>query len=128
MGKWNGFGGKLEPGETIDEAAMREIREEVGVMPVDILRVGVLDFSWQGKPEVLEVHVFKAVDFEGEPMESEEMKPQWFHIDEIPFDKMWQDDKYWLPFFLKDKKFKGRFIFDDNNSVVSHELVEARSV
>jgi hypothetical protein len=29
------------------------------------------------------------------------MKPEWFSIDEIPFDKMWEDDKYWMPRILK---------------------------
>ncbi|MBU1159663.1 8-oxo-dGTP diphosphatase [Patescibacteria group bacterium] len=121
-GRWNGFGGKVDEGEDIEEAAKRELLEEVGITIDEIEHVGVLDFSWKDKPEILEVNIFKARNFEGEPVESEEMRPQWFHIDEIPFSEMWQDDKYWLPLFLKDKKFKGRFLFDESDNILEYEL------
>jgi 8-oxo-dGTP diphosphatase/2-hydroxy-dATP diphosphatase len=31
MGKWNGFGGKVEPAETVEDAALRELEEEAGL-------------------------------------------------------------------------------------------------
>ena len=92
MGRWNGFGGKIENGETIEDAAKRELLEEAGIVVENLEQFGTLEFSWEGKPEILEVHIFKARDFKGEPTESEEMKPQWFHIDGIPFKEMWPDD------------------------------------
>lgn len=123
MGKWNGFGGKVDEGETIEEAAKRELFEEAGITVNAMENVGILDFSWHGKEnEVLEANIFKATDFSGEPQETEEMKPQWFLVNEIPFEKMWSDDKYWLPMFLENKKFKGKFIFDEKNQVVKYEL------
>ena len=123
MGKWNGFGGKVDEGETIEEAAKRELFEEAGITVNTAENLGILDFSWEGKEnEVLEVNIFKATDFSGEPQETEEMKPQWFLVNEIPFEKMWSDDKYWLPMFLENKKFKGSFVFDQNNSVLDYQL------
>jgi len=119
---WNGFGGKIEEGETIEEAAHRELTEEAGIVAFDLNKLGILEFSWEGKPEILEVHIFKALDFKGEPAETEEMKPQWFDVSEIPFDKMWPDDKYWFPLFLADKKFNGRFLFDESDNVLEHSL------
>jgi 8-oxo-dGTP diphosphatase/2-hydroxy-dATP diphosphatase len=104
-GRWNGFGGKPEEGESIEEAARREVFEEAGVVVSDMEKVGTMEFSFKDKPEVLEVHLFRASDFDGEPVEGEEMRPQWFHIDKLPFDKMWPDDKYWYPLFLQNKKF-----------------------
>ncbi len=127
-GRWNGFGGKVEPGETIQGAAQRELREEASLEAGEVVPIGVLDFSWLGKPDILQVHIFKAVAFKGEPKESDEMRPQWFHIDEIPFGQMWQDDKYWMPLFLKDKKFKGKFVFDDSDSIINHELTELKEI
>lgn len=121
-GRWNGFGGKVNEGESIEEAAKRELEEEAGVIVSEIEHMGVLDFLWKGKPEILEVNIFKANDFEGEPTESEEMRPQWFHIDEIPFMEMWPDDRYWFPLFLKNRKFKGRFIFDESDNILEYEL------
>ncbi len=121
-GRWNGFGGKVNKGENIVEAAKRELLEEAGIVIDKAEYVGILDFSWKDKPELLEVNIFKADNFNGEPVESEEMRPQWFHIDEIPFSEMWQDDKYWFPLFLKNKKFKGRFLFDESDNVLEYEL------
>lgn len=123
MGKWNGFGGKVEKGESVEDAAKREIFEEAGISVENIEKFGVLEFSWQGKEQdILEVNIFKAADFSGQPIETEEMKPQWFDIDKIPFEKMWADDKYWLPLFLAGKKFTGNFLFDRHNQIVKHIL------
>jgi 8-oxo-dGTP diphosphatase / 2-hydroxy-dATP diphosphatase len=123
MGKWNGFGGKVDEGETIEEAAKRELFEEAGITAGNLEKLGVLDFSWKGKEDdVLQVHIFKVKEFSGEPQEGEEMKPQWFDVDKIPFEKMWADDVYWFPLFLEGKEFKGRFMFDQRNNIVGHEL------
>lgn len=112
VGRWNGFGGKIEEGETIEQGAHRELEEEVGIKALDMQKVGILDFSFENDPKILEVHIFKITDFTGEPLESEEMKPQWFPFDSIPFDQMWSDDKYWFPYLLNNKLFKGAFLFD----------------
>jgi 8-oxo-dGTP diphosphatase/2-hydroxy-dATP diphosphatase len=114
-GRWNGFGGKIAPGESIEEAAVRELREETGVEadPMDLEQHGILEFEFQNDPgKVLEVHVFKVHNHTGEPVETEEMRPKWFFVDEIPFKDMWSDDPYWIPLFIKGRKFRGRFVFD----------------
>jgi len=126
MGKWNGFGGKVNSGETIEDATLRELYEETGLVAQSLNKIGTLDFQWQGKPDILEVHIFKTDKFHGNPTESEEMRPAWFHIDNIPFDDMWQDDKHWMPRLIFDQKFKGRFLFDDANSILDFELNDAK--
>jgi len=123
-GRWNGFGGKISPGETIEDAAKREIQEEAGIKIADLYKLGVIEFEFKGNPEIIEVHIFKSGGFSGEPTESEEMKPRWFHIDEIPFDTMWPDDIHWLPFFLQGKRFKGRFLFGEADVILEKELSE----
>ncbi len=124
MGKWNGFGGKLEPGETIIEAASREVYEECNLASKNLVEFGLINFSWLSKQQDLEVHVFKCTEFSGEVEESEEMKPAWFSLDKIPYNKMWDDANYWLPLFLANKKFEADFIFDDNDKVIKHEIRE----
>lgn len=121
-GRWNGFGGKVSAAETIEDAAKRETREEAGIEAENLDKVGIIDFEFKGNPEILQVHIFRSNNFSGKLMESEEMKPQWFHIDEIPFDKMWPDDKYWMPLFLSGKKFKGKFLFGDADSILYYSL------
>ena len=128
-GHWNGFGGKLTEGESIEEAARREVREEAGIEVGALVEQGILEFEFQGDPKILEVHIFKATAFTGEPTETEEMRPQWFLESEIPYEDMWSDDILWVPLFLAGKKFRGRFLFDRPSSadhgskIVSHELL-----
>ena len=110
-GKWNGFGGKVEPGEKIIDAAKREVYEEAGITVRDIKKNGVIEFEFLGDPEILQVHIFKASEFEGNVRESEEMKPKWFDVSKIPFHKMWPDDSHWMPLLLAGKNFKGKFWF-----------------
>ncbi len=127
-GRWNGFGGKLNEGETVEEGLKRETKEEVGVEINDFNKVGIIEFEFKGNPEILEVHIFRASDFSGEPAESEEMKPQWFNQDELPFDSMWPDDIHWFPFFLSGKKFRGRFLFGENDVILKKRLFESEQV
>jgi 8-oxo-dGTP diphosphatase / 2-hydroxy-dATP diphosphatase len=129
-GRWNGFGGKVDPGETVEEAARREVKEEAGITVNDLTKLGVIDFEFQGKPGILEVNIFKSTGFPGETTESDEMKPQWFDVDKIPFNEMWPDDIHWFPLFLAGKKFTGRFLFgeDGGNTIVEQELREVNEL
>lgn len=128
MGRWNGFGGKVNANETILEAAKRELKEEADINASDLSEMGIIDFEFKGNPEILEVHIFKVNEYTGEPKEGEEMKPEWFNIEEIPFNKMWPDDKYWLPMLLDNKKFEGGFVFGEMGEIVDYRLEEASDV
>jgi 8-oxo-dGTP diphosphatase/2-hydroxy-dATP diphosphatase len=121
-GRWNGFGGKVEEGETILEAAKRETLEESGLVVKDIEERGLIDFNFMDTGKLMEVHIFDVLSYEGEPVETEEMSPRWFNLEEIPFQSMWPDDPYWFPLFLKKQKFKGRFVFKDNDIILSQEI------
>jgi len=127
-GRWNGFGGKVQSGETIEEATKRELQEEAEIKVDCIEKVGIIEFEFKGNPEIMQVHIFKSKDFIGEPKETEEMRPQWWGIDEIPFKEMWPDDIYWMPLFLNGKKIKGRFLFDESDTILKHELVEVKEI
>jgi len=116
-GRWNGFGGKVNHGETLEE------NEECGIIAKNIQKKAVLNFFFEHDPdEYIEVNVFGIYDFEGEPAESEEMRPQWFHVDEIPYDLMWPDDIHWHNLFFAGKKFEGNFFFKDYDTIIRHEI------
>lgn len=127
-GKWNGFGGKVEEGETIEEAARRETKEEAGIEVLKMNKLGILEFAYQDGSGNMEVHIFYAKEFKGNPIESEEMKPRWFDVDEIPYNQMWADDKYWLPMFLDGKNFKGKFSFNEVNEIINYSLLEVEKI
>ncbi|GFO49967.1 7,8-dihydro-8-oxoguanine triphosphatase, partial [Plakobranchus ocellatus] len=71
QGRWNGFGGKVEEGETILEGAKRELLEESGVVANSLSRVGLINFEFENDPIILEVHIFKTSDYTGKPVETE---------------------------------------------------------
>lgn len=123
-GKWNGLGGKVEKGESVETAVRREVLEEAGIHIPTVEKVGVVHFEYDGNPEIMEAHIFRAREFEGSLSESEEMEPQWFAFGEIPFDHMWQDDKYWVPLLLKGVKFKGKFNFDADQNLLGGGVEE----
>lgn len=125
-GKYNGFGGKVEPGEKIEDAAKRELFEECGVTATNIKHVAELTFFFKTKPEWNQVvHAFLTEHWTGTPAESDEMLPVWFGFDKIPFDKTWQDDIHWLPKVLKNKKIRAEFTFgEDNESVIDMKVNE----
>ena len=125
MGRWNGAGGKLEPGETIEQALVRESVEEIGVTPTTWTAVGQLDFVQDAEtadPWHMFVYAYIADAWEGEPTESEEMMPKWFHVEDIPYQDMWGDDEFWLPYVLDGKKVVGEFTFDINDNLLTHDV------
>jgi 8-oxo-dGTP diphosphatase len=119
-GKINGPGGRLEPGETATEAAIREVREELGVTPLDPQLRGELHFQFADGYS-LHCSVFCADGCEGEPVETDEAIPLWVHRAEIPYDRMWADDRHWLPGLLDGRSFRGFFEFDGDR-MLDHRL------
>ncbi|HLC33201.1 MAG TPA: 8-oxo-dGTP diphosphatase [Candidatus Nanoarchaeia archaeon] len=122
-GRYNGFGGKVDDGETIEHAAKREVLEEVGVITQSITKVAELTFHFPHKPDWdCIVHIFLNTDWGGEGVESDEMKPAWFPINQLPFDNMWPDDKYWLPHVLDRKFVSGSFVLGEGDVILEKNL------
>lgn len=115
-GKINGPGGRIEPGETPLQGAIREVQEEICVTPTGITSHGELQFQFQNG---FSIHgfVFRADDMDGAMAETDEARPFWQPVDRIPYDRMWEDDRHWLPFLLDRKRFTGRFLFDEDRMV-----------
>lgn len=126
-GRWNGVGGKLLPGETIPQALIRETKEEINVevQVGDLSKVAELTFTFPDRPDFDQlVHVFVAEIWMGEPTESEEMRPEWFSAENIPFDTMWPDDKFWLPQVVQGKYIQGAFTFGEQDAILEQEVRE----
>ena len=125
-GYYIGIGGKVEEKESIEDAAIREINEEIHVQiakeslqEVAILKFyfpHVTDESWNQ-----EVHAFIVKDWNGEPTFIEEIEPRWFEKNELPLDKMWDDAQYWIPQILSGKKVYKEYMFDQDLLVTEHQ-------
>lgn len=119
-GKINGPGGKTEGNETAQACAHRELYEELCISVNTSKNRGRLRFQFTDGYS-LDVFVFVATSYSGEPSETEEAIPMWFDLDDIPFDEMWEDDRYWLTGVLHGESVDGRFIFDGDR-MLEHEI------
>ena len=119
--KWNGLGGKVDGSETVEQAAVREVQEEssVAIAKQDLKYIGSIDFhfdhdsSWDQR-----AHIYFVRSWKGVPQETDEMLPQWFSLDALPYDKMWIDDKYWLPKALAKETIDATFVFSNKGASI----------
>jgi len=81
VGLYNGFGGKVDPGETIAQAAARELKEESGIdAPLEY--AGNLLFLIEGNECAFDIGIYSARKYTGTPVETDEMRPEWFSLSE----------------------------------------------
>jgi 8-oxo-dGTP diphosphatase len=132
VGNFVGLGGKLEPGETAEAAAVREIAEESGLVVAEsaLDHRGDLSYrfphreAWSQRSTV-----FVVSSWTGDPSPSDELDPEWFDADLLPLDEMWDDAKYWLPEVLRGGQVCREFVFaDDLATVASGREIEPGSL
>jgi len=129
INRWNGFGGKVKEGETIEQAMERETEEESSVDIKNFYKVAVISFFFPHRPDwSQEVHAYFCKDWVGEVKESEEMSPKWFSVSEIPFDSMWGDDIYWLSKAIGGELLKARFVFGKSDEVLEKDIQKVNSL
>lgn len=119
-GKVNGPGGRIDQGESALQGAIREVREELQITPTGVREIGKLRFQFTGGHSIL-CYVFTATGCRGEPVATEEATPLWTPVDEIPFDRMWEDDRIWMPLLLEGTQFSGRALFH-GEQMLGHDI------
>lgn len=126
VGKINGYGGKQELGETLEETAYRELIEESGVKKAKLNKVAKIDFC---DPDLThECHVYLSNSWEGAPVETEEMTPEWHPITKIPFDRMGAADPHWIPHVLEGKLVHAVFHYNDANIMTKVDVRILKSI
>lgn len=116
-GKWNGLGGKLEPGETPEECAVREIREESGLVARRLELKGILSFPGFANDEDWYAFVFLVPEFEGQIGESQEGYLQWIESEGFHDLNLWEGDRIFLPWLDQPGFFSGKFVYKNGGLV-----------
>jgi 8-oxo-dGTP diphosphatase len=117
-GNYLGIGGKIEDGESEEVAVTREIVEEICVSEPKLKKVAELTFLFPEKPTWDQhAYVFLCSKWEGEPTETDEIKPEWRNKEDLPFAEMWDDARFWLPSILRGETLKGTFVFNSDLKV-----------
>lgn len=122
QGKWNGLGGKLEAGETPEECARREIREESGLEVSSLTLKGLLTFPGFANEEDWYAFVFTAESESGEPVDSAEGALKWIDDGQLLQLNLWEGDRIFLPWLERTGFFSGKFTYKEGR-LVEHSVI-----
>ncbi len=121
-----GIGGKLEDGENDEDALLREIQEEIRVRVTDFTHHGRVRFLFPHKPNwQQDVAIYIVHAWEGEPVETLEIKPDWYDLDKIPLERMWLDNSYWMHHVLAGNKIDAVYLYSEDETI-QEELIDVR--
>lgn len=122
-GKWNGLGGKLEPGESPEECVIREVKEESGLIIRDPIMKGIITFPAFDGVDDWYVFLFTASQFEGTLMESSpEGNLEWIDSEKVYDLELWEGDKIFLNWMEDDRFFSAKFVYEEEN-LVAHDVI-----
>lgn len=117
-GNWNFPGGKQDNGESLEQCIKREVLEETGLKLRRVEHCAKIKFHDNGKKEIdYVVHLYRASGITGTPHGGKEGRLKWFDLESIPYDRMWDDDRHWMPIFLSGRKFEAEFSFTKDRKV-----------
>ncbi|MDD4557096.1 MAG: 8-oxo-dGTP diphosphatase [Alphaproteobacteria bacterium] len=133
-------GGKLEEGESLSDCVFCEVKEETNLTLKKATCLGRFDIEsveHVDSPdrfsvgENMHVYVFVSSEFSGELVPAKgEVEAFWVKKDEVPYDKMQENDKAWLPLALKGERFHKSFLRDKQGklSLVEHDDKDVESL
>ncbi len=125
-GKLNMPGGKVEPGESLLDAVVRETQEETGIVPLNAKQVALLEFSFPKtnlKSWNNQCAVFVSHQFSGDLIaDTDETRAFWAPLTNIPYDQMWESDKRWVPWLLEGKTFHIQYQFNDQDQMIEEDV------
>ena len=121
-GKWNGLGGKFEPGESPEACAIREVREEADLTIRNPELRGLLTFPQFRPDEDWYAFVFVTRDFSGALIDAPEGELAWIDDERLLDLPLWPGDRVFIPWLDQERFFSGRFFYE-NGDLIAHEAV-----
>ena len=119
--KWIGVGGHVEPNETIDECAIREVKEETGLDVHSLSCSGEVLFVDENLKMMM--YIYEITDFSGDLIECNEGELKWIPIKDIYNYPMWEGDKAFLPKLINHEPyFKMVLTYRDNKLISIEEI------
>jgi 8-oxo-dGTP diphosphatase len=112
QGKWNGLGGKLDPGESPEECAIREVEEESGLRCRNPRLRGIITFPAFDEIDDWYTFLFTMHDFEGDLIDSAEGVLQWIDNNALLDLNLWPGDRIFIPWIFQDRFFSAKFIYE----------------
>ena len=119
QGKWNGLGGKIEPGETPEECAAREVLEESGLVAKKLILRGLITFPGFSNEEDWYTFLFVIPEFSGELIDSPEGVLEWIEDDRLLELNLWEGDRIFIPWLDQPGFFSGKFTYH-NEKLIDH--------
>ena len=126
-GKINAPGGRIEPGESVQACAIREVAEEVGIQVRTLELRALLRYDDPAESLAIEGFAFVSSEFHGAAVRTAEADPFWCRIDEVPYDEMWENDRVWLPRVLLGERIRADFRFR-RNRLVAHTVAPVTKI
>lgn len=120
-GKWNGLGGKFEPGESPEDCVIREVFEESGLRINHPHLCGFLSFPKFTQNEDWYAFVFTAREFVGQLIDSQEGVLAWIDDDQLLSLPLWEGDLTFLPWLDGELFFSAKFVYVDGR-LVEHDV------
>jgi len=121
LGKYNGLGGKLDPGEDVVSGMRREIREEAGIECVALELRGTINWPGFGKDgQDWFGFIFRVTVFTGTPFErNHEGELEWVEVERVLQLPLWEGDRFFLPlvFDATGRPFHGVMPYRDGRPV-----------
>ncbi len=126
QGKWNGLGGKFDPGESPEECLKRETFEESGLVVEEAQLKGFITFPDFDGEDDWYCFVYTVSKFSGEVKASDEGELKWIPDADIMNLNLWPGDRVFLPWVFAEKLFSAKFIYEQGEfkdySVVFYQL------
>ena len=113
-GKWNGLGGKLEPGESPDECVVREVREESGYLISNPILKGCITFPLFDSVNDWIVFIYTCNKYNGKMINSKEGKLEWIETKDLLNLNVWDGDRIFMPWLENKPFFSAKFIYKDS--------------
>ena len=102
-GKYIGIGGGVEPGESKEQALIREVKEETGLDVISYKYRAKLIFVNEEFSEIM--YLFTIDKFKGEVKECDEGELHWIDIDDIFKVPHWEGDEIFIKKMLSTDEY-----------------------